>query len=68
MKVRFNLRKLTAVALAGIMMCSTLTGCANSGLNDMADSINKKYDTSEPSEKVTVTFDTDGGVCKRGIF
>lgn len=63
MKSSFNLRKLTAIALAGIMMCSTLTGCANSGLNDMADSINKKYGTSEPAEKVTVTFDADGGTC-----
>ena len=63
MKSSFNLRKLTAVALAGIMMCSTLTGCANSGLNDMADSINKKYNTSEPAEKITVTFDADGGTC-----
>lgn len=63
MKSSFNLRKLTAIALAGIMMCSTLTGCANSGLNDMADSINKKYNTSEPAEKITVTFDADGGTC-----
>ena len=60
MKLSFNLRKLTAVALAGIMMCSTLTGCANSGLNDMSDSINKKYDTSKPAEKITVTFDANG--------